>query len=104
MNSQLRLPNCTFWGVTVVPTEQIRDFHLVVTFPQPITDSVVQNGEEPGKNFRVQGATEIGPPCNLHANPSDRNESLTFSISSNRRQVIVTAHDVTPYTSQSFIP
>jgi hypothetical protein len=103
MNSQLGLPNCTVWGVTVVPTEPIRDFHLVVTFPRPITDSVVQNGVEPGRNFRVQGATKIGPPCNLNAKPSDRNESLTFSISSDRRQVIVSGHDVTPYDSQTFI-
>lgn len=97
------LPNCTYLVVMVVPPVPLSEFHMIVTLPYPVHDSVVLSGDVPGENFRIDAAPVVGPPCNLPDKPTGRNESLTYSVSSDGRQVIANGHDVTPYDAQSFI-
>jgi len=97
-----KLPNCAFWGVTVIPVEPVKTFHLVINFDEPIYDSVITNGLEPSENFRLSVNPAVRAPCNL-PDKTEPGEFLNFSVSSDNRQIIVSGHDLTPYDSQTFI-
>ncbi len=47
--------------------------------------------------------TEIDLPCKIVSTPADRDNALTFQLSSDRHEIIVNGHDFSGYDAQSFI-
>jgi hypothetical protein len=100
------MPNCGVWGISIVPVSNIKAFHLVVHFTKPIHDSrlVVDTFTHIKNNPVIMGHTEIDAPCEIKADrPSDRDEALTFTVSSDRQELIINGRDLSYYNSQEFL-
>ncbi len=99
-----QFPNCAFWGISVIPVDPVKEFHLVINLDQPVHDSIVTNGVGLAKdNFRTESVAVDAPPCNFPEKPPDHDEFLTFTVLSDGRQVIISGHNIDRYDSQTLI-
>ncbi len=98
-----QFPHCTFLAISVIPTGPVKEFHLLINLDQPSHDSTVTDGLVPSNNFHIESHPVASSPCNLTERRTGRDEFLTFSPSSDDRQVIVSGHDINSYDSQTLI-
>ncbi|MGC2250152.1 MAG: hypothetical protein WA626_05725, partial [Acidobacteriaceae bacterium] len=79
-------------------------FHLLLNLDQSVHDSIVTDGIVlPSSNFHVESDAVDGPPCNFPEKRSGRDEFLTFSFSSDNRQVIISGRNINSYDSQTLV-
>ncbi len=99
-----QFPNCAFWAISVIPMGPVKEFHLLLNLDQSVHDSIVTDGIVlPSSNFHVESDAVDGPPCNFPEKRSGRDEFLTFSFSSDNRQVIISGRNINSYDSQTLV-
>jgi hypothetical protein len=94
------MPNCNIEGFAVGTTKgaTIKSLEMVLVFPHEIHDHLLSTLRDGPKT-----RTEVDAPCEINDTSSDRNNALTFAISSNRREVIIRGHDFTLADAQQFL-
>jgi hypothetical protein len=100
------MPDCVVWGISVVPTGNIKAFHMIVQFTKPIHDSrlVIHTFTHANNNPGFMGRTKINEPCEIAVDkPADRDDSLTFTVSTDRQEIIINGRDLSYYNSQTFL-
>jgi hypothetical protein len=75
---------------------------LVIRFEEPIAASVVAHVVDVGRRGPGRG-TEIDSPCRINAKAADLDSALTFQVSTDRREVIITGRDFSKYDAQTFV-
>lgn len=103
LQSAHNLPNCGVWGITIDPEESVKSLHLVIHFNEPIAASVVSHVVDVDRRGPVGRGTEIDVPCRINAKAADLDGALTFQVSTDRREVIITGRDFSKYDAQTFI-
>ena len=94
------MPDCNIQGIAVGTKSgvTIKSLEMILFFPHEIHDhllSTLRNG--------VKMRAEVDSPCEINDKSSDRNDALTFVISSNKREVIIRGHDFTSVDAQQFL-
>lgn len=101
-------PKCSLATISIAPEEPIQFLHIQLTFAQDIHAIVLQRGyTRHGNNVNINVDSSMPhstkPPCEISAQAADRDDSLTFTTSSDRHQIFINGHDITMYDTQSLL-
>src|SRR5664279_3127898 len=101
-------PKCTITTLSIAPGNEIKSLHISLDFPQEIHATALRRGyRKSGNNVTVstEGSTPLFtvPPCEIASSSADKDESLTFTTSSDHHQIIVSGHDLTFYDTQNLL-
>jgi hypothetical protein len=95
----LSMPDCLVGGIDIdTQAESIKSLGMVILFPHEIHDYVVLNVRD-GESLR----TRVSWPCEIQAKSTDRDNALTFTVSADRREVIIRGREFTHYDRQHII-
>jgi hypothetical protein len=92
------MPNCTLTGIAIRPSDPIKHLQMVVFLQTPIYNYTLIR-EQHGINVR----TEVDFPCDIKGQSSDPDDRLTFTISPDRKQILVIGHDLSSYDDQTLL-
>lgn len=96
-------PNCTIWTFSIFPLETIKSLNMIVHLNQPISQDILENGLDVNTNPTHSVRASVNAACEILTKSSDVNGSLTFNLSSDRREIVIKGHDLSSYDTQTFV-
>lgn len=96
-------PDCLVYSFRILPTEPMKKLNMAVTFDHPIYATALRDGWDTSSTaITMTGTITVDSPCTISGNSADRDEALTFDVSSNRHQIFIRGRDSTTTDSQAF--
>jgi heme/copper-type cytochrome/quinol oxidase subunit 2 len=97
-------PQCTIASLVVYPTGPTKSLQMTLQFDQPIRDHVLQTGFINDSNMGIKGAVSTDKDaCKISTPPSERNDSLTFQVTSDRYAVLINGRNFNKYDGQTVV-
>ena len=85
------------------PIDSIKSLNMIVHLDHPISQSILQNGLEVNPNPTQSMRVRVNTSCEILTKSSDVNDTLTFNLSSDGRQIVIKGHDISSYDAQTFV-
>ena len=95
--------SCTVWTLSIFPIESIKSLNMIVHLDRPIPQNILQNGLDVNQNPTQSVHVKVNDACKILTESSGVNDSLTFTLSSDRREIVIKGHDLSRYDAQTFV-
>jgi hypothetical protein len=103
-----KYPNCSVFEISLVPRKKITELHLNLTFEQEIRSARIRQvrlKDYSGKHGnQLKGDVSLQVPCDFKDEPqASDTTTLSLGLSSDRRTVFITGHDLIPEESREIV-
>jgi hypothetical protein len=82
----------------------MKSFQMTLEFDQPIKAHVLQTGFNNDPNMGIQSKVSMnGDTCNINVSSSERNDSLTFQVTSDQHAVLINGRNFARFDAQTIV-